>query len=154
MVTNAKVNAPSKEVTIKNVWENVDFSKPRNRVLLAEEPKDLLIALNCYSPGGRNEMHFHVGSGQSFLVLKGPAVIRHRHKDQPPEETKEATLNEGDSILIPANVYYQIHNPGPHQVVLYQVKQPGELISIEGKGVQNNSTYFTEEREQQTDLAG
>ena len=154
MVTEGrKVNAPSKDVTIKNVWEAQDYSRPRNRVLLAEEPKDLLIAINCYSPGARNEMHFHVGSGQTFLVLKGPATLRHRHKDLPPEETKEDTLSEGDCIMIPANVYYQIYNPGPHQVLLYQVKQPGELISVEGKGVVDTSAYFTRDREQEVDLA-
>ena len=154
MVTQPKqkVNAPSKDVTIKNVWENTDFSKPRNRVLLAEEPKDILIAINCYSPGARNEMHFHVGTGQSFLVLKGPVVVRHRHKDLPPEETKETTLKEGDSILIPANVYYQLYNPGPGEVVLYQVKQPGELVSVEGKGILKPGSYYTEDREKKTDL--
>ena len=35
----------SKHVTISNVWDGVDYSKPRNRVKLAEEPNDLLVAL-------------------------------------------------------------------------------------------------------------
>ncbi len=152
MATKQKVNAPSKDVTIANVWENVSFTKARQRIGLAEEPKDIGIAINCYAPGARNEMHFHVGTGQSFLVLKGPAVVRHRHKDLPPEETVESTLQEGDCVLIPANVYYQLYNPGPGQVVLYQVKQPGDIISVEGKGVMNNKDYFTQKREEQNDL--
>jgi len=132
-----KKNSPSKDVTISNVWENTDFTRARKRVLLAEEPKDLLIAINCYAPGARNEMHFHVGTGQSFLVLKGTAEVKHRHKDLRPEENIVSTLHEGDCVLIPANVYYQLHNPGPEQLVLYQAKQPGELVSVEGKGFLN-----------------
>ena len=85
-------------------------------------------------------------------MLKGTAEIRHRHKDLSPEETKTSTLGEGGSILIPANVYYQLHNPGPDQLVLYQVKQPGELISVEDKGVVNPGDYFTKAREGQSDL--
>ena len=148
-----KVNAPSKEVTFANVWENVKDTRSRQRVGLAHEANDIGIAINCYAPGARNEMHYHVGTGQSFLVLKGPCVIRHRHKDLPPEDTIETTMQEGDCVLIPANVYYQLHNPGPdHQVVLYQVKQPGELIAVEGKGVMNNKDYFTQKREDSHDL--
>lgn len=149
-----KQNAPSKEVTINNVWDKVEFTRARQRIALAHEPKDIEIAINCYAPGARNEMHFHVGTGQTFLVLKGTAEIRHRHKDLPAEETKTDTLVEGGSILIPANVYYQLHNPGPDQLVLYQVKQPGELISVEGKGVVKPGDYFTKDREAQADLGG
>ena len=135
----------TKTVQISNVWERANWDKPRNRVLLAEEPDDLLIALNCYSPGNKNALHFHVGTGQSFLVLKGPVILRHRHKDLPEEQTQEATLNDGDCILIPADVYYHMENPGPHQVLLYQVKQPGDVISVQGKGIMNVREYFTPE---------
>lgn len=152
MTTNQKVNAPSKDVTISNVWAHTDFTRSRKRVLLAEEPKDLLIAINCYAPGARNEMHFHVGTGQSFLVLKGTAEIKHRHKDLPPEENVVSTLHEGDCVLIPANVYYQLHNPGPDQLVLYQAKQPGELVSVEGKGIMKPGAYYTKAREESSDL--
>ena len=41
----------TKTVTISNVWDKASFEKPRNRIVMAEEPDDLLIALNCYSPG-------------------------------------------------------------------------------------------------------
>ena len=149
-----KKNSPSKDVTISNVWANTDFTRARKRVLLAEEPKDLLIAINCYAPGSRNEMHFHVGTGQSFLVLKGTAEVKHRHKDLPPEKNVVSTLHEGDCVLIPANVYYQLHNPGPDQLVLYQAKQPGELVSVEGKGILNPGDYYTTKREAEADLNG
>ena len=161
-----KKNSPSKDVTISNVWANTDFTRARKRVLLAEEPKDLLIAINCYAPGSRNEMHFHVGTGQSFLVLKGTAEVKHRHKDLHyshhshllncllPEKNVVSTLHEGDCVLIPANVYYQIDNPGPDQLVLYQAKQPGELVSVEGKGILNPGDYYTTKREAEADLNG
>ena len=136
----------TKTVTISNVWDKASFEKPRNRIVMAEEPDDLLIALNCYSPGEQNEMHFHVGTGQSFLVLKGPVLLRHRSKELPEEQTEEVTLKEGDCILIPADVYYSMRNPGPHQVILYQAKQPGDIISVQGKGVMNVREYFTPER--------
>ena len=141
-----------KTVKIANVWEKANFDKPRQRVLLAEEPNDILIALNCYSPGNMNEMHFHIGTGQTFLVLKGPVVLHHRHKDLPEDRTQEVTLNEGDCILIPADVYYQMHNPGPHQAVLYQVKQPADRISVQGKGEMVAGQYFTPERRYKQDL--
>lgn len=143
-----------KDVSINNVFEKAEFTRARKRIPLAEEPNDILIALNCYAPGSRNEMHYHVGTGQTFLVLKGQAEVKHRHKDLPPEENVVSTLKEGDSILIPANVYYQLHNPGPDQLVLYQVKQPGELVSVEGKGVLNPKDYYSKAREEQQDLTG
>lgn len=149
-----KVNAPSKDVTITNVWEKAEFTRARKRVKIAEEPKDIGIALNCYAPGGRNEMHYHVGTGQTFLVLKGKAEVRHRHKDLPKEQDVVSELKEGDCILIPANVYYQLHNPGPDQLVLYQVKQPGEFVSVEGKGILKPGDYYTKAREQRDDLTG
>ena len=135
-------DATSKQVTIRNVWDGVDYSKPRNRVKLAEEPHDLLIATHSYAPGQGNEMHFQVGTGQSLRVLKGVLVIRHRHKDLPREQTEESTLKEGDSVMIPADVYFALNNPGPDPVLFYQVKQPGDLVEVEGKGVFKQSDYF------------
>lgn len=139
-------------VQIANVWQRANFDKPRNRVLLAEAPDDILIALNCYSPGDMNEMHYHVGTGQTFLVLKGPVILRYRHKEQPKDQTTEVTLQEGDCILIPADVYYQMHNPGPHQVILYQAKQPSDQIVVQGKGTLASSQYFTPERRAKKNL--
>ena len=68
-------------VQIAHVWDKAAFTKPRNMVRLAEQEGDIRLALNCYSPGDKNEMHYHVGTGQSFLVLKGPVTLRSRHKD-------------------------------------------------------------------------
>ena len=64
-----KQNAPSKDVTINNVWDKVEFTRARRRIGLAHEPK-----------------------------------------------------------------------------------QPGELISVEGKGVLDPADYFTKSREGQSDL--
>jgi mannose-6-phosphate isomerase-like protein (cupin superfamily) len=135
----------TKTVQIAHVWDKAAFDKPRNMVRLAEQEGDIRLALNCYSPGDKNEMHYHVGTGQSFLVLKGPVTMRSRYKDEPKSADREYTLNEGDCILIPADVYYQMENPGPHQAILYQVKQmdAGE-ISVEGKGTMKASEYFTD----------
>ena len=148
-----KAKGQIKDVTINNVFEKAEFTRARKRILLAEEENDILIAINCYGPGGRNEMHFHVGTGQTFLVLKGTAEVTHRHKDLPKSEDVVSTLKEGDSVLIPANVYYQLHNPGPDQLILYQVKQPGELVSVEGKGILRPGDYYSKAREQQDDLS-
>ena len=138
----------TKSVQISNVWEKASFDRPRKRIVLAEEAGDIRQALNCYSPGDMNEMHYHVGTGQSFLVLKGPVTMRHRHKDQPKEQTQEVTLREGDCILIPADVYYQMQCLGPDTAVLYQVKQADDSeISVEGKGIQKSSEYFTAARQ-------
>ena len=41
-------------VTINNVWEKAKFDKPRQMILLAEQPDDIRIALNCYQPGANN----------------------------------------------------------------------------------------------------
>ncbi len=144
-----------KTVKIQNVWDHQDFSKPRNRVLLAEDREDILLALNCYSPGDQNELHFHVGSGQSFLVLKGPITLRHRHKDADEKDTAEVELREGDCILIPNDVYYQMHNTGTQQALLYQVKQAAaEEISIIGKGILKASDYFTQEWKDKEKVGG
>jgi mannose-6-phosphate isomerase-like protein (cupin superfamily) len=141
-------------VTINNVWKKVNFDRPRQMVLLAEQPDDIRVALNCYRPGAQNELHYHVGTGQTFLVLKGPCIIRYKPKAAPEHEPPaETTLQEGDSILIPPEVYYQMYNPGPGDVVLYQAKQPGkEEIVVHGKGRLSNRAYFTPERETQRAL--
>jgi oxalate decarboxylase/phosphoglucose isomerase-like protein (cupin superfamily) len=89
----------------------------------------------------------------SHHVLKGTAEVTHRHKDLPKEQDVVSTLIEGDSVLIPANVYYQLHNPGPDQLILYQVKQPGDLVSVEGKGILKPGSYYTKAREEQGDLS-
>ena len=150
---HAKVNAPSKDVTVNNIFEKAEYTRARKRIPLAKEPNDIMIALNCYAPGARNEMHYHVGTGQTFLVIKGRAEVTHRHKDLPKEQDVVSELKEGDSILIPADVYYQLHNPGPDQLMLYQVKQPGELVHVEGKGVLRPGDYYSKGRQEAADLS-
>ena len=125
-----------------NVWNSGESSSPRKRILLAEE-RDLMIALNCYQPGAQNELHYHVGTSQSFLVLKGSCTVRTMNDGV----VTEHTCNPGDSILIPGGEYYQMHNQTNEPVLLYQVKKPAGRIVVHGKGNLNNQDYFTEERD-------
>ncbi|MFQ5681925.1 MAG: cupin domain-containing protein [Candidatus Binatia bacterium] len=126
-----------------NVWNSTEFSRHRRRVLLAKEP-DLMIALNCYQPGAQNELHYHEGTSQSFLVLKGACTVR-TMKDG---VLSEHTCSQGDSILIPGGEYYQMHNETDEPVVLYQVKKPADRIVVYGKEKMSNKDYFTKEREE------
>ena len=126
----------------KHVWDSIETSTPRKRVLLSKE-QDLMIALNVYQPGAQNELHYHEGTSQSFLVLKGTCTVRTMHD----EKITEHTCKPGDSILIPGGEYYQMHNQEDEPVVLYQVKRPADRIVVYGKGKLNNKDYFTKERE-------
>ncbi len=125
-----------------NVWESIDHTSARKRVLLAKEP-DLMAALNCYQPGAQNEFHYHEGTSQSFLVLQGTCTVR-TMKDG---KITEHTLNSGDCVLIPGGEYYQMHNQTEEPVVLYQVKKPAGRIVVHGKGLVDNKEYFTKERQ-------
>jgi len=63
---------------VTRIFDSIDMQnpdRPRQRKLLSKED-DLLIALNLYSPGGRNEFHYHKGTSQSFLCLKGKLTVR------------------------------------------------------------------------------
>jgi len=128
-----KATGQIKDVTINNVYEKAEYTRARKRILLAEEENDILIAINCYAPGGRNEMHYHVGTGQTFLVLKGQAEVTHRHKDLPKSDDVVSALKEGDSVLIPANVYYQLHNPGPEQLLLSRSSSLASSFQLRGR---------------------
>ena len=125
-----------------NIWNSGESSSPRKRTLLAEE-RDLMIALNCYQPGAQNELHYHVGTSQSFLVLKGSCTVR-TMKDG---VVTEHNCKSGDSILIPGGEYYQMHNQTNEPVLLYQVKKPADRIVVHEKGNLNNQDYFTKERD-------
>ena len=125
-----------------SVWDSVDTTRPRRRVLLAKEP-DLMVALNCYQPGAQNELHYHEGTSQTFLVLQGTCTVRTLRG----ETLSEHTLKSGDCILIPGGEYYQMHNQSEEPVVLYQVKKPAGRIVVHGKGKVNNKDYFTKERQ-------
>ena len=110
--------------------------------------KDSRVVINCYEPGQSDEMHCHPGSEHTFLVWRGKLHVR----GIAPGE--ELTLGPGDFVQIKAGYYYQLHNPGPDQLLLYQVKQPGELVSVEGKGILNPGDYYSKKREDQADLSG
>jgi mannose-6-phosphate isomerase-like protein (cupin superfamily) len=134
---------------VTRIWEAVDINKPdrpRQRKLLSAQ-EDLLIALNLYEPGARNEFHYHKGTSQSFLCMKGTLTLR--TKDSEDGEVTEHKLNAGDCALIPGNQYYQLHNETDDTVLLYQVKKPGDQIVIAGKGQMSNRDYFTRQRQQQ-----
>ncbi|MGY9004763.1 MAG: cupin domain-containing protein [Alphaproteobacteria bacterium] len=137
---------------INNLFDKVDIEnppKPRQRTLIAAQ-EDLIIACNVYKPGARNEFHYHVGTSQSFLVMKG--ILTLRTKDSEDGEATEIHLNEGECALIPGNQYYQLHNETDGNCMLYQVKKPGDQIVIAGKGQLNNKDYFTEGRQKETTL--
>lgn len=137
---------------ITKIWDVIDIDhpeKPRMRKQLAKVD-DLLIALNHYAPGARNEFHYHKGSSQSFLCVKGKLTVR--TKDNEDAEPVVHHLTEGMCALIPGNQYYQLHNESDQPALLYQVKKPGDQIVVAGKGQISNRDYFTKERQAETAL--
>ncbi len=138
--------------TVTKIFDAVDLQKPdrpRQRTLLSKAD-DLLIALNLYSPGARNEFHYHKGSSQSFLCVKGKLTVR--TKDSEDAEPTVHHLTEGMCVLVPGNQYYQLHNESDQPALLYQVKKPGDQIVVAGKGQISNRDYFTKERQTETAL--
>ncbi len=137
---------------VSKIWDAVDIDhpdRPRQRKLLSKE-QDLMIALNLYTPGARNEFHYHKGSSQSFLCMKGKLTVRTKDSEDGPVETHY--LTEGDCALIPGNQYYQLHNESDTPALLYQVKRPGDQIVVAGRGQISNKDYFTKDRQAQTAL--
>jgi mannose-6-phosphate isomerase-like protein (cupin superfamily) len=137
---------------ISKIYDSIDLAnpeKPRQRKLLSKEG-DLMIALNHYAPGARNEFHYHKGTSQSFLCVTGKLTVR--TKDNEDADPEVHHLSEGMCVLIPGGQYYQLHNESDAPALLYQVKKPGDQIVIAGKGQINNRDYFTKERQAQTAL--
>jgi mannose-6-phosphate isomerase-like protein (cupin superfamily) len=137
---------------VTRIFDKIDIDhpeKPRERKLLFKE-SDLMIALNHYAPGARNEFHYHKGSSQSFLCVKGKLTVR--TKDSEDAEPATHYLTEGMCVLIPGNQFYQLHNESEAPALLYQVKRPGDQIVVAGKGQLTNSDYFTEDRQAQVAL--
>jgi mannose-6-phosphate isomerase-like protein (cupin superfamily) len=137
---------------VSRIFDQIDLdnpTKPRDRKLLSKEA-DLMIALNHYAPAARNEFHYHMGSSQSFLCVKGKLTLR--TKDSEDAEPVTHYLSEGMCVLIPGNQYYQLHNESDQPALLYQVKRPGDQIVVAGKGQISNRDYFTKERKEQTTL--
>ncbi|MFT5539693.1 MAG: mannose-6-phosphate isomerase-like protein (cupin superfamily) [Alphaproteobacteria bacterium] len=137
---------------VSKIFDSIDLSnpeKPRQRKLLSKEG-DLMIALNHYAPGARNEFHYHKGSSQSFLCVKGQLTVR--TKDDENAEPEVHQLSEGMCALIPGGQYYQLHNESDAPALLYQVKKPGDQIVVAGRGQLSNKDYFTKDRQAQTAL--
>lgn len=130
---------------VSRIYEAIgdgDPALPRQRKLLSKE-QDLMIALNHYKPGARNEFHYHKGTSQSFLCVKGCLTLETKDTEDGPVETHY--LVEGDCALIPGNQYYRLHNESDGPALLYQVKKPGDEIMVAGRGAIRNSDYFTSE---------
>ena len=119
--------------------------RPRERKLLCAQ-EDLIIACNVYQPGARNEFHYHKGTSQSFLVMKGTLTLRTMNEEG--GEVEENQLEAGQCALIPGGQYYQLHNETDAVCLLYQVKKPGDQIVVAGRGQLTNKDYFTKERQQ------
>jgi mannose-6-phosphate isomerase-like protein (cupin superfamily) len=137
---------------VTKIYDMLDLNnpeKPRQRKLLSKVD-DLMIALNHYAPGARNEFHYHKGSSQSFLCVKGKLTVR--TKDSEDAEPVTHQLTEGMCVLIPGNQYYQLHNESNEPALLYQVKKPGDQIVVAGRGQLNNRDYFTKDRQAEVAL--
>lgn len=137
---------------VTKIYDKIDLDnpdKPRSRKLLSKSD-DLMIALNHYAPGARNEFHYHKGSSQSFLCVKGKLTVRTKENEEADPVTHH--LTEGMCVLIPGNQYYQLHNESDQPALLYQVKKPGDQIVVAGKGQLSNRDYFTKERQAETAL--
>lgn len=137
---------------VTKIWDSVDLKnpeRPRQRVQLSKT-NDLSVALNLYVPGARNEFHYHKGSSQSFLCVKGELTVR--TKDSEDGDVTTHHLTEGVCALIPGNQFYQLHNEGTEPALLYQVKKPGDEIVVAGRGSLKNRDYFTNERQSETAL--
>lgn len=128
---------------VNNVWRAIEDHQKKGKsgayVPVARE-SDLLIALNHYKPGYKNEFHHHNGTSQSFLVLKGELTLRTRPGvDQPVTVHK---VKEGECAVMAMGEYYQLENETGEPLVLYQAKQPTDLVQIHGKEPVNAREHF------------
>lgn len=128
---------------VNNVWDVIETSrngtKHRPFMRVARED-DLMIALNYYEPGYKNQFHNHTGTSQSFLVLKGELTLRTRAKIDAP--TEEHRLKEGECCVMATGEYYQLENETQQPLVLYQAKQPTDLVQIHGQEPVNAREHF------------
>jgi len=128
---------------INSIWHALEEYQKKGKsgayVPIARE-SDLLIALNNYKPGYKNEFHHHNGTSQSFLVLKGELTLRTRlGVDQPVTEYK---VKEGECAVMAMGEYYQLENATTEPLVLYQAKQPTDLVQLHGKEPVNAREHF------------
>lgn len=123
---------------INNIWKLFEAKKTYTRV---SSEGDLLVALNYYKPGYKNQFHNHTGTSQSFLVLKGELTLRTRKAIDAPVE--ENVLHEGECCMMATGEYYQLENSSPSEpLLLYQAKQPTDMVQIYGKEPVNSREYF------------
>jgi mannose-6-phosphate isomerase-like protein (cupin superfamily) len=129
--------------TVSNLWEIIDKNragaKPRPFIRVAQEP-DLMIALNYYEPGYKNQFHHHWGTSQSFLVMKGRLTLRTRKGEDAALEVHH--LDEGECAVMAAGEYYQLENETDKPLVLYQAKQPTDKLQLLGREPVNAREYF------------
>ena len=128
---------------VSNVWNAIENHEKAGKsgayVPVARE-SDLLIALNNYKPGYKNEFHHHNGTSQSFLVLKGELTLRTRSAVNAP--VTEHKVKEGECAVMAKGEYYQLENETSEQLVLYQAKQPTDMVQIHGKDPVNAREHF------------
>jgi mannose-6-phosphate isomerase-like protein (cupin superfamily) len=128
---------------VNNVWRAIEEHQKKGKsgayVPVARE-SDLLIALNNYKPGYKNEFHHHNGTSQSFLVLKGELTLRTRPGVNEP--VTEYKVKEGECAMMSVGEYYQLENATSEPLVLYQAKQPTDLVQIHGKDPVNAREHF------------
>jgi len=115
---------------INNVWNLIEESGKKPFIRVGKE-RDLMIALNYYEPGYKNQFHHHWGTSQSFLVMRGELTLRTRKNTQAPVE--EFVLKEGECCIMEMGEYYQLENASSGPLVLYQAKQPTDKFQLLGK---------------------
>ena len=128
---------------VNNIWAVIEANrgseKPRAFMRVAQEA-DLMIALNYYEPGYKNQFHHHWGTSQSFLVMKGELTLRTRKNADAPVE--EHRLKEGECAVMERGEYYQLENATSEPLVLYQAKQPTDKLQLLGKEPVNAREHF------------
>jgi mannose-6-phosphate isomerase-like protein (cupin superfamily) len=124
---------------ISNIWSKMEENKNRPFTRVAQEG-DLMIALNYYQPGYKNQFHHHYGTSQSFLVMKGELTLRTRKTVDAPVEVNK--VKEGECCVMAQGEYYQLENETSGPLVLYQAKQPTDKLQLLGKEPVNAREYF------------
>ena len=125
--------------TVSNIWARIEETGRKPFARVAQE-RDLMIALNYYEPGYKNQFHHHWGTSQSFLVMKGELTLRTRKDANAPVEVHK--VKEGECCVMAQGEYYQLENEGSGPLVLYQAKQPTDKLQILGKEPVNAREYF------------
>ncbi len=78
--------------------------------------EQLSVDLYCLEPGGVLPTHRYPDTEQVWTVLTGAAEVQ--------VGDQEATLRQGETLLIPAGVYHGLRNGGTARLVIQQVSSP------------------------------